>query len=510
MSDNEDDTTSPDTVYKPSFVLIAIDTNPSMFVKKESDGTMPFRDCISACYNLANSLIFTQNKRSWSPFGVVLAREDASASFVNFNDNVLTSIKFLKEENKRTDDELTDMYQRKGIFDLSAFFLFCKKKFKEVNSVFYKRTIIYVTNDDDPIKSDKNQRFAALNEAKNFEANNITFEMVTMNDSFNYKIFYNELYAVLKLPPVETVVEDEDGLLEKLSTLILVRYYQRRLNFFPFIGDQSRFLKVRQKSFVQEEKLYNNAFVSAEGKLVKKISKTPTDELKKYLLKFNMGSLEFDTTEYYEIKNNDLPIGYSLIHVSDRVTDVGIILANTAIMEVDVKEEIPFFESFWQYCVDKNKVLICIRKLKKFDKIRFVELIPKFAQNTKLFIIKIIPFNDENKYPASRLTVKEEDINVEYSQEKVTVTDKLINSLTFDYDPKMFTNLSLAKKKAFLRAKLLQDPEEDVEDVTLDSEAIDKSLNEVGDDFKNLFHLEEETGKKRRAPSTASKSKKKK
>jgi hypothetical protein len=61
-----------------------------------------------------------------------------------------------------------------------------------------------------------------------------------------------------------------------------------------------------------------------------------------------------------------------------------------------------------------------------------------------------------------------------------------------------------------LRAKLLQDPEEDVEDVTLDSEAIDKSLNEVGDDFKNLFHLEEETGKKRRAPSTASKSKKKK
>ena len=129
MSDSEDDfdSTGTNAFFKPSFVLIAIDTDPAMFIKGENDNT-PFRNCVNASYELANSLMFTQSKRSWSPFGVVLARDDVSASFVNFDDNVLNSIKFLKEKKGTSVDDLRALYHRKGSVDLSAFFLFCKKK----------------------------------------------------------------------------------------------------------------------------------------------------------------------------------------------------------------------------------------------------------------------------------------------------------------------------------------------------------------------------------------------
>lgn len=507
MSDAEEDSTNPETFYKPSFVLIAIDTDPSMFVKNEDDGNTPFKNCISACYNLANSLIFVQSKRNWSPFAIVLAREDASASFVNFNDNILKSIKFLKEKNEMSEEKLLDTYQRKGGLNLSSFFLLCKKKFKEVNSVFYKRTIIFITNDDNPVRGDKNQRFAALNEVKTFEANEMNFEMVTMNSNFDYKIFYNELFSIIKNPLVETIVEDEEGLLEKLSSLVLVRFYQRKLLFFPFVNDQSRFLKIRQQSYIYEEKLYNNASISESGKLLKKVPKLITDSIETFSLKHSQGAIEFSAEERNEIRETSIPIGYTLINVSDRVTDVGIVLTNPDIILIDPKEELSFFESFWQYCVDKNKVLVCVRKLRKCDKIRFVEFIPKFANNNKLFIVKTIPFNDECKHPPTTLAT---DQNISYSKEKLSVTNELINTLTFDYDPKMFINPSSAKKKAYLRAKLLDEPQEEVEDVTLDSDAIDKRLGEVGASFEKLFNLGEDTGMKRKAASTAGRSKKKK
>ncbi|XP_044263679.1 uncharacterized protein LOC123010674 [Tribolium madens] len=511
MSDNEDAvdaSAGSNTLYKPSFVLIAIDTDPSMFVKNESDGNIPFKDCISACYNLANSLIFVQNKRSWSPFGIVLAREDASASLINFKDNILESIKLLKEKNELSEDKLLDLYQRKGGLNLSSFFLFCKKKFKEVNSAFYKRTIIYVTSDDNPVKDDKNQRFAALNEAKNFGCNDITFELVTMSHNFDYKIFYNELFSIIKSPPVETVVEDEDGLLEKLSSLIVRRFYQRRLLFFPFLNDQTRFLKIKQKSFVQEEKLYNNACISESGKLLKKVSKVVNDVIETYNLRHADGTIEFSVEERFKIKNTDLPVGYTLIQVSDRVTDVGIVLTHPAIIEIDPKEELDYFASFWQYCVDKNKVLICFRKLKKLDKICFVEFIPKFMNNNRVFLVKTIPFNDEHQRTPSDLATEEQSES--YSGKMRSTTNELINELTFDYDPKMFTNPSLTKKKAYLRSKLLDEPQGEVEDVSLDSAAIDKRLGDIGESFKKLFALGEETAPKRKAPSTARGSKKKK
>ncbi|RZC35271.1 hypothetical protein BDFB_004284 [Asbolus verrucosus] len=465
-----------------------------MFIKNENSEFTPFKECISACYELANSLLFTQNKRSWSPFGVVLALEDEAATFVNFNDNVLDSIKLLKGKNEMSNDKLSDLY----------------KKFKEIKSAVYKRTIIYITNDDDPVRGDKTQRFAALNEAKNFEASDINFQMVTMNDNFDYKMFYNELYSVMKVPLVETIVEDEEGLLEKLSSLILVRYYQRRLNFFPFLNDQSRFIKVIQKKFIQEEKLYNNAHITTSGKSVKKISKNVGDAPKTFVLKYNNEHLEFDVEENFDLKNNDLPIGYTLIHVSDRVTEVGFVLTNSSILEIDHKEDLKFFDSFWQYCVDKKKVLVCVRKMKNLDKIRFVEFIPKFANNTRMFIIKPIPFISEIKYPPSKLDIKKEDTACDYSQEKVQVTNSLIDALTFDYHSKMFINPSFAKKKAFLRSKFLDEPVEEVEDVTLDSEGIDSRLGEVTDKFKVLFNLCEESGKKRKTASTAAKSKRKK
>lgn len=73
----EDEFTEQFKTFKPSYVLIAIDTDSSMFkLRKEvcPDGSREtyFQNALYASYKVANALVLSTGVRNYNDFGVVL------------------------------------------------------------------------------------------------------------------------------------------------------------------------------------------------------------------------------------------------------------------------------------------------------------------------------------------------------------------------------------------------------------------------------------------------------
>ncbi|XP_060534710.1 uncharacterized protein LOC132707066 isoform X2 [Cylas formicarius] len=496
MSDSEDEAEQTQKfMFKPSFVIIAIDAHPSMFEtrKNEDDDTVThaFKDALTACYEVADSLVLTSNRRSWNQFGVVVAREDEAATLVEVQNNLLDTVKLLKTECALDNEELRRRYERRTDLDLAAFFLLCKKKFRDIKAAFYKRTIVFVTNDDNPVGGDARRRFAALNEAKTFGASEVSFELVTMKHDFNYGLFYNELFSVYssKMPLVDEVCEDKDGLVEKLLVSIVFRYTRQKYNFFPFSNDRERYLKVLKVKFFKKAKLFNSDKASRDGKLLKRVHEKSGVEAStqhQFTLRMGIGNepLKLDLKDKYDIYGNDLPLGFHLCYVSPRQTAFGVCGKPTSMLVVDPHEDLKFFDQFWQYCVDNNRVLVCIKKTRHPEKIRYVELIPKYANDMRMFLIKHIPYCNELKWPNKRLEMAEPP-NFNTTEAKKKCVEELVE-----------------RKKAYVKSKLLDEPMEEVADVTVNEEEMEKQIGDVIREMKVLFQLQEmvSKGTKRKAP----------
>ncbi|KAF7272789.1 hypothetical protein GWI33_014462 [Rhynchophorus ferrugineus] len=489
--------------FKPSFVIVIIDAHPSMFkTTKTADNseTHAFKDALTACYSIADSLIFSNRRTNYNQFGIILAAENDNINLIEIEGNLLDSIKILKEECSLSNEELKAKYERTSQIYLGKLFSLCKRKFKSINSVYYKRHLIYITNDDDPVSGDDHNKYVAINEAKTFEGNDIFFELITMRSDFDYTKFYNELfYSCSNIPPADIICPDKDGLEDKLKSIIVFRYTKLRTRFYPFSNEYSKYLKVLKVNFIKKAKLINNKRVSKDDWKPVKCVKKPniSGDSGQYKLTMGVGEdpFTFSAADVKELRSNDLPLGLHLQYVSNRQLSTGVLLNHTSILIVDPKEDLKYFDEFWQYCVNNDKVLVCIRKYQRISPIRFVELVPKFANNQRLFLIRDLPFCDE--YAPSKPTVKHVLPSFDISEEKQQTIERLIDRLSFDYDPKTFRNLNYARKKAFVKSELLKQTEEDVEDIFANcSESIDHEIGEIADTIKSLFHLSEIKEKK--------------
>lgn len=84
MADNEEletdeqDENTTIVNFKPSFVLIAIDTHSSMFHTwnddDDADESHAFKDALRACYEIADSLILSTSRSNYNQFGIVLGK----------------------------------------------------------------------------------------------------------------------------------------------------------------------------------------------------------------------------------------------------------------------------------------------------------------------------------------------------------------------------------------------------------------------------------------------------
>lgn len=83
------------------------------------------------------------------------------------------------------------------------------------------------------------------------------------------------------------------------------------------------------------------------------------------------------------------PVGYTLLYVCQRLRQKGEVIKKPEIVEADAREELPYFNQFWQYCINNDKVLICAKVMKKGASPKPIELIPKLVHNTKVNIKRI-------------------------------------------------------------------------------------------------------------------------
>ncbi|XP_023014023.2 ATP-dependent DNA helicase 2 subunit 1 [Leptinotarsa decemlineata] len=477
--------------FTPSYVVIAIDTHSSMF-KANKEGKLHFRSCLEACYALADSLIFKSDKRTWSPFSIVLAGEQTA--LINFQHNILDSVKLLKAKTQLKDDEIVKEFQRQKELDLGTFFLSCKKLFHEIKTTYYKRTLIYITNDDNPVNN-KNTKFTALNEAKNFGGNQIEFEVVPTVENFNYKLFYNELFSLIGGPRVEEICIDTDGLLQKLSASVVMKN-NKHLNFYPFKDDPTRFIKCLKEEYMFSSS-HNNIMVTKDGKKV--INHTVEfDDNTSYRFRIKdcdrADSAQFTLSEKEACLDYSLPKGITLLYVSDRVVDVGHVLTKSFLLKEDPKEDLPYFKKFWQSCVDMNKVLVCMLKLSQGGKVRYDELIPVKVDGSPMFLVKGLPFANEISYPLKQ----EYPERVADEKQRISIQN-LVDKMTFDFDLKMVPDVLFQKRRAYVKSKLLDEPIEEVNDVAFDRDTLDSHLREVVEEIHSTFSLSGE--KKRKAPA---------
>ncbi|XP_044759918.1 uncharacterized protein LOC123317442 [Coccinella septempunctata] len=478
--------------FKSSYILVAIDTHSSMFTS-EGQPT-PFKNCINALYRLSDVLLLKSDKRGWCPFCVILYDREEKATLVDFKDNMIKATKFLKEKSKLSEEQLKNEYMRKEDLDLAEYFQLCKKKLRNISTTAYKRILIFITNDPDPVCGDASKRFTALQEAKNFEGNDITFQLVVNDENFQYKIFYNELFSLLDKPSQEIICEDEEGLFEKLVTTICFRLSQRKLCFYPFADDSTKYITIIRKSYIKQDRLLNNSFVAEDGTPLKRITRTTSDqenvtEIKRVFhnlnTKKNFEELEFDVHENMGEHDRCFPVGLTLLYVCHRLSGIGEVISEPRILEADASEKLPFFDQFWQYCVRENKVLVCARVLRRGQYPEAVELIPKLIHGNKVYLEKLIAYADEIFEPEKR---KEEDVAVTITEEQKRVTDSLIQQLTFEFQSSFLIDEAHLRKVEYVKSKLLDEERRDIQAKDLlTPEEIDEKLGPIVDEFLRCF-----------------------
>lgn len=299
---------------KASYVIVAIDTHPSMF-KIDANGRLPFRNCLEGCLRILDSLILVKDSKRWNPFAVLLSRDDPK--FIDFGDNIIESIIMLKSKLQLSDDDLETEFQRKNNVDLAEFFLQCKKAFNDLKTAFYKRILVYITNDDNPI-SDAQSKLAAINEVRSFEPSQISFQVVSTTVGFDYTLLYNEMLALLEQGITqEEICTDVDGLEQKLSSVLIPKYYMRKVLFYPRKDDLNRYMTCFDLKFIKSKRLLNSKF-SDKGKTVRPKPPPIPDELPTYIVK-KSGKVKlevtFDAIERERFNDSSYPRGYTLFYI---------------------------------------------------------------------------------------------------------------------------------------------------------------------------------------------------
>lgn len=215
--------------FLPSFVLFAIDTSSSMFDKNED---CTFIQAISAFYSIADSLITSTSFKH--RFAVVLASTDViQPEIISFKSSLADAINVLTKMGSSSDPK---DYKRGVDFDLADFLLNCKKKLLEANVNAFQRTIVFVTNDDNPTDNDAKQILKITQVTNSFGDYKIALKVVTMNPTFNCSSLYQDLKAEVNR------VDDVTEMISTLSAYIQPKVYKLNAKLFLFRGHFDRYV----------------------------------------------------------------------------------------------------------------------------------------------------------------------------------------------------------------------------------------------------------------------------
>lgn len=478
--DNSESEEESEIQFKPPSYIIVIDTEESMFI--EENGKSPFVNCLEACFVLVNASLCKLKK----PPAIVFATDDTDKmDLVTFDDTLIDAYKRLREELNRNNASLKTFYASKQL-NLSEFFLCLKKRFMKQTADVQKRCIVLITNNDSPVAESKD-KLQVLNEIQQFPELKIQLELITFRPDFNYDVFYRELFRVGCFKLIEEYVRSSD-LDVKLAFCFESDHHQRKLRFYPFKTDQTRFMKIISKNCIKEPKLISNAWVTREDlREVRKLQetelidsvtlKTPGDTLNDCIV--------LNASEADRLKKYNWPVGFVLLFVNDRMSELGYVVGNSSMILSDPKETHTYFEHFWRYCYEKEKVLFCTKKVTQGGRVEFVELIPKMWKKTRCFLVNVLPTLDHFLIDSSTEVDEEEDGKKEIlTEHENAVTNEFVDALTFEYNSELFPDVNYRKSVAYLKSQLLEEEMEEVDDFDIN---FNEDITKIILAFNDLF-----------------------
>lgn len=490
---------------------MAIDNHESMFELNEETGNASFGDCFVAAHEIADALIMSSHGQSDYKQIAVCVPNDNDEVLVKFNDDLIKSSNLLNDLSKKLPTELKDEHCRKGEFDMGLFLLSCKKLFDSLKERDCHKILIYIVNNDDPACSDPNKKYTIINEGKNLKTAGINFELVFMNDHFDLNKFYGEFFNACELDPHISICVDSDGLCKKLKSLIIQPLLKQKVNFYLHEKETERYMKCQKLFIYQQARILNNATISNDNHLVIEQKETPNgEEIETF--EASPRKLEFTEQEKNLINcNTDVAVGYTLKCVTDRLMNRALVLGKPSFLMAQDDEAhqsstgYNIFQQFWQFCVDNDKNLMCVYKRTNNSKVYNVEMIPKFVNDRRLFLVKKLPFAENISMPeAAEINDNIDDV---VGSAELDSIRGLIKLLEFDYDPTMFSNIQVAKKMAYVKGKLLGKEPEDEEDIKPDDQMISERLEDVINVMNETGLIWDESVKKRKQTGAASQSK---
>lgn len=314
--------------------------------------------------------------------------------------------------------------------------------------------------------------------------------------------------------------EDDDGITERILLVVKPAMRLRSVSFFPSVGNTNIFMKVLIDSVEHHSNVVLNKLVTLDTHAeARKVSNRVAKEKKQKKCKREKPTLKAEDLQ--PLKSSPYPIGYALLGVVDGpMSRPEVYMKKHNLMFENPKDECNYLSTFWKYCVEKKKVLFCSYRHSNRCQPSFCEMKPLIVNNKCCFLIKYLyflddyneidpaepPFDDDDEYDAE----EEESVKEPVTDNVINDVTKLVDALTFSYDPQAFYDAVGLKEEAYVKAQVLEQPMEDVEDITDVSKCkMNKMLDELGVVQKRMVQVKDEklskqsqSGKKPRGGAT--------
>ena len=261
---------------------------------------------------------------------------------------------------------------------------------------------------------------------------------------------------------------------------ICLFYY--RFYVFPDKKDaENKYLSVIQRKYIKPAKILNNIDVTVDTHQEVTTIRDGIINTDKYKIKCGTDFVELTTDERKLMIPKGIPVGYKLLSTGSKLIELGLHVSDPVFIQASSQCS-KYFDTFWQYCIDKNKVLFCTKKVRYESRVRLVEMSPRMINGIKCFLILTFPHLNEIHWRPPMSQVK-----TELTDEQYQSTADLINAASFDYDPLQFHNTAFCKKKEYVKSELLDEPARPVEDI-IETRVISNDLQSVIANFKELCY----------------------
>ncbi|VEN36355.1 unnamed protein product [Callosobruchus maculatus] len=456
--DDSDEEGTKFEISPPSYIIIAIDIHPNMF-EKDGDSPMAFRMCLEAIGKLADAILFETSEKNICPFAIVLARKD-NIIFRHFKSNLIETIKFINEKLYQSDEELKKEYMRDATeeFEMSNFLLQCKKVFLDVTKTYYKRILVYFTNDDYPkCAQDASGMFTIVNESRSLSHADVSFKVITTTDPFDYNKFYKEIFEAIGQDLTEEVCLDVLGITGKLRSIVSLTEGRKRTNFCIKIGDTEHCIQCYKFKPCQKPRILNNALYTYDGQQVKKAPSAAVRYRYRVVNKFNVSQFTYDQGTY-ERKTLDVSVayGYTFLYVTKVLVSAGEQVNPPRLLICDPRatdEDKQLFRRLWDGLVEAGRVMVCHEKATRRAKLTYAQLRPYVMDDEQVFQIFRIPFGTQVKWPKDVCDAISPP-DSEPDQEIRDLAARLVNAMTDDFTFDMLVHEKLKAKKEFVKSKL--------------------------------------------------------